>query len=168
MSGYVLDASFVKDFDICGALAFSCMSLDEVMVGGLSARHPNELAPHLEILTRYGVIIRHLSPAELSELLALQRFPALSVYDREAVVIARVESATLLTGDGPMRRVAESLGVNVRGVIGELERLVVGHIVTPSFALAALEEVIDRGSRLPSDECEHARRRWQKRAASPD
>jgi predicted nucleic acid-binding protein len=144
------------------------MNLDAVMVGGLSAQDPNELKPHLTELTRYGVVVRDLSSSEISELVALERFAALSVFDREAVVVARAESATLLTGDGPLRHVAESIEVKVRGVLGELERLVAGQIVTPPFALAALEVIIASGSRLPADECERAQRRWRKRSASSD
>ena len=72
-------------------------------------------------------------------------YPALSVADAEALVIARAEKAVLLTGDGPLRKAALDAGVDVRRVIGELKRLVAAVIIDSPGALTALESIVTSG-----------------------
>jgi predicted nucleic acid-binding protein len=86
----------------------------------------------------------------------------LSVADAEALVIARADEAVLLTGDGSLRKAALDVGVDVRGVIGELKRLVAAVVIDPPGALTALETIVASGSRLPHDEVAAARRQWFK------
>jgi len=70
------------------------------------------------------------------------RYRALSVADAEALVIARADNAVLLAGDGSLRKAAPDAGVDVRGVIGELRRLVAAVVIDPPGAQAALESIV--------------------------
>jgi predicted nucleic acid-binding protein len=163
MPGHVLDACFVEDLRVAGLLAASCTNLEQPMVGGFAASADTELASRVAELVRYGVRVRHLTSLELSQHELIQvHCRALSVADAEALLIARAEEAVLLTGDGQLRKAALDAGVDVRGVIGELKRLVAAVIIDPPRALVALEAIVASGSRLPHDEVEAARRQWFK------
>jgi hypothetical protein len=161
MPGYVLDASFVEDLQTAGLLAASCMNLEQPLVGGFASSTDTELAMRIAELTRYGVRIRYLRPAEVRRQQSIQTdHPALSVADIEALVIAQAEESVLLTGDGSLRKAALDIDVDVHGVIWELKRLVAGVIIDPPGALTALESILDSGSRLPSREVDSVRRQW--------
>jgi predicted nucleic acid-binding protein len=143
MPGHVLDACFVEDLQAAGLLAASCTNL-----------------------VRYGVRVRYLTSLELRHHETMQvHYRALSVADAEALVIARADNAVLLTGDGRLRKAALDSGVDVRGVIGELKRLVAAVVIDPPEALTALETIVASGSRLPHDEGAAARRQWLKMIA---
>lgn len=163
MPGHVLDACFVEDLRTAGLLAASCTNLEQPVVGGFASSADTELASRIAELVRYGVRVRHLKSLEVRQHQSIQMdYPALSVADAEALVIARAEKAVLLTGDGPLRKAALDAGVDVRGVIGELKRLVAAVIIDPPGALTALESIVTSGSRLPHVEVESARRHWSK------
>ena len=166
MPGHVLDACFVEDLRAAGLLAASCTNLEWPMVGGFAASADTELALRMADLARYGVRVRHLRTLEIVQHQSLQaNHPALSVADVEALVIARADNAVLLTGDGSLRKAALDAGVDVRGVIGELKRLVAAVIIDPPGALTALEHIVASGSRLPPREVEAARQQWSKMIA---
>ena len=166
MPGHVLDACFVEDLQAAGLLAASCTNLEEPLVGGFAASADTELARRMADLARYGVRVRYLTSLELRQHETMQvRYRALSVADAEALVIARADNAVLLTGDGSLRKAALDAGVQVRGVLGELKRLVAAMILDPPGALTALETIIASGSRLPRGEVEAARRQWSKMIA---
>ena len=163
MPGHVLDACFVEDLQAAGLLAASCTDLERPVVGGFAASADTELAWRMADLARYGVRVRHLTSLEVVQHQSLQAsHPVLSVADAEALVIARADEAVLLTGDGSLRKAALDVGVDVRGVIGELKRLVAAVVIDPPGALTALETIVASGSRLPHDEVAAARRQWFK------
>ena len=166
MPGHVLDACFVEDLRTAGLLAASCTNLEEPVVGGFAVSAETELASRVAELIRYVVRVRHLTSLELRQHETMQvHYRALSVADAEALVIARADEAVLLTGDGSLRKAALDAGVDVRGVIGELKRLVAAVIIDPPGALTALETIVASGSRLPHREVAAARRQWFKMIA---
>jgi len=163
MPGHVLDACFVEDLHTARLLAASCTNLEQPVVGGFAASADTELASRMAELVRYGVRVRHLTSLELPQHESmLVHYHALSVADAEALLIARADNAVLLTGDGSLRKAALDAGVDVRGVIGELKRLVAAVVIDPPGALTALESIVASGSRLPRGEVEAARRQWFK------
>jgi len=136
------------------------------VVGGFAACADTELAWRMADLARYGVRVRHLTSLEVVQRQSLQaNHPVLSVADAEALVIARADEGVLLAGDGSLRKAALDAGVDVRGVIGELKRLVAAVAIDPPGALTALETIVASGSRLPHDEVAAARRQWFKMIA---
>ena len=166
MPGHVLDACFVEDLRTAGLLAAGCTNLEQPVVGGFAASADTELARRMADLARYGVRVRYLTSLDLRQHEAMQvHYPALSVADAEALTIARADNAVLLTGDGSLRKAAVDAGVQVRGVLGELKRLVAAMILDPPGALIALETIVASGSRLPHDEVEAAQRRWSRMIA---
>jgi len=166
MPGHVLDACFVEDLRTAGLLAASCTNLEQPVVGGFAASADTELAWRMADLARYGVRVRFLTSLELRQHETMHvHYRALSVADAEALVIARTDNAVLLTGDGSLRKAALDAGVDVRGVIGELKRLVAAVIIDPPGALTALDSIVASGSRLPHREVEAARRQWSKMIA---
>ena len=166
MPGHVLDACFVEDLRTAGLLAAGCTNLEQPVVGGFASSADTELASRMAELARCGVRIRSLTREEVQEHLSVQAaYRALSFADAEGLVIARAEKAVLLTGDGSLRKAALDAGVDVRGVIGELKRLVAAVIIDPPGALTALETIVASGSRLPHREVAAARRQWFKMIA---
>ena len=62
--------------------------------------------------------------------------------------------ASLLTGDRHLRAAAEQEGVPVHGTLWLLDEMVRLAVVSPRLAAQALERMLERGSRLPLDECQ--------------
>jgi len=163
MHGHVLDACFVEDLRTAGLLAAGCTNLEQPVVGGFAAGADTELARRMVDLARYGVRVRYLTSLELRQHETMQvHYRALSFADAEALLIARADNAVLPTGDGSLRKAALDSGVAVRGVLGELKRLVAALIIDPPAALTALETIVASGSRLPHDEVEAVQRRWSR------
>ena len=130
MPGHVLDACFVEDVRTAGLPEASCTNLEQPAVEGFAVSAETELASRVAELIRYGARGRHLTSLELSQCELMHvHYPALSVADAEALVIARADEAVLLTGDGQLRKAALDAGVDVRGVLGELKRLVAAVII---------------------------------------
>ena len=101
MPGHVLDACVVEDLQAAGLLAANCTNLERPVVGGFAASADTELASRMAELVRYGVRVRHLTSLELPQHESmLAHYRALSVADAEALVIARADSAVLLTSPG--------------------------------------------------------------------
>lgn len=84
----------------------------------------------------------------------------LSMPDVLSLGLAQSRGGILLTGDRPLRELAESLGVETHGVLWVLEHLVREAGVPPSDALDALKAMLVQGSRLPSAECTRLRNQW--------
>ena len=116
--------------------------------------------PEGSLLVSLGVEICELSGAEVASVLELARehFRP-SRLDLFALVLARRPGGLLLTGDADLRRVAESLGVEVHGVLWILDRLV-DAALPRGRAARALEKILARGSRLPEVEVRKRLDRW--------
>ncbi len=77
----------------------------------------------------------------------------LSVYDRIALSIAKKRGIVLLTGDGALRKAAESEGVPVLGTIGLLDELHDNKLISTLIYRSCLRHLKDHGERrLPIDE----------------
>ena len=78
-----------------------------------------------------------------------------SVHDCVALAIAKVRGITLMTGDGPLRKLAKQEGVSVIGTIGIMDQLYEnGHIDKEEYvsSLKSLIESNGRKVRLPEKE----------------
>ncbi|MBO4446133.1 MAG: hypothetical protein IK036_02555 [Clostridia bacterium] len=86
--------------------------------------------------------------AELGE-----KYVKLSVYDRIALSIAKNREIVLLTGDGALRKAAESENVSVLGTIGLLDELYENRLISTLVYRGCLRRLKDHNERrLPIDE----------------
>ena len=158
---YVVDSNILIDFyrgDLLEALfALPAVFLaPDVIVAELEEPDGQQLlAIGLQSVSFTGEQV-----VEVMDLAAVHRAP--SINDLFALVLARARRVLLLTGDGALRRLAKSEGIEVHGTLWLLDELVRLAIVTPAKATEGLECMLRHGSRLPEDECERRLRRWRK------
>jgi len=93
------------------------------------------------------------------DLAAIHRAP--SINGLFALVLARVRSASLLTGDRALRQLAEFEGIDVHGTLWLLDELVRCAIITSEHAAEGLERMVACGGRLPEKACRSRMRRWR-------
>ncbi len=90
------------------------------------------------------------------------RHRVLSIPDCSCLYLAANISATLLTGDGALRRVAEYNNIPVHGLLWVFDELVNHKQITPKKAYQKLEELMGINPRLPSLECQKRLMKWKK------
>ena len=113
-------------------------------------------------LMTLGLVVRALSDTEvvqLIELAATHRNSSLP--DVSCYFVARADDHNLLTGDRQLRTQAAADGIEVHGVLWLLDELLVHLVITPPDAAAALQAMLDRGARLPPDECARRFAEWR-------
>ena len=82
-------------------------------------------------------------------------YPRLSVYDRIALAIAKVERIVLLTGDAALRKAANNENVAILGTLGLLDLLIDGEYITEREYENCLQELLKHNGkqvRLPESE----------------
>ena len=84
---------------------------------------------------------------KLQQLVSIHTKP--SRYDCMALMLAQQEQCPLLTGDKDLRESAEKEGVQVRGTIWLVERMIEHKIISTSQALESYQRMQDNGRRLP-------------------
>jgi hypothetical protein len=115
------------------------------------------------LLVELGLEVRILSGHELNRIQELNgQYPNPSPRDLAVLVVADMDQGIVVTGDGPLRTATEAEGQTVHGVLWVLDELVDRDLVPPSRALAALNAMIDQGSRLPDGPVRKRRRSWQR------
>lgn len=78
-----------------------------------------------------------------------------------ALVLASNRGFPLLTGDLRLRQLAAKHNVPVHGTIWVLDEMVARNVLTTAQAAHALHQMLDRGSRLPADECAQRFELWE-------
>lgn len=86
--------------------------------------------------------------------------PGLSVPDRSVLELAEVREASLLTGDGRLRKAAKSSALDVRGILWVFDQLVDDGLLPKKEARAKLAELKERNQRLPKAEIEKRLKTW--------
>ena len=109
------------------------------------------------LLTRQGF--------SFEELLQIQFFevenPAISIADCSCLYLSRKVSATLLTGDAALRRVAEQNDIPVHGILWVFDEMVDGGIISKQEARDKLFELMELNPRLPAKECQKRIKAWK-------
>ncbi len=78
----------------------------------------------------------------------------ISMEDASVLLLSLRREAILISGDALLRRHAESLGVEVHGILWVLETLIDRGSIGPRVAANRLERLLEKGvSRLPKEEC---------------
>ena len=155
----VIDSSVLIDLEAGGILrALFGLSIypmaTDFVIDGLQE-------PDAQRLQNYGLVACELSADRIQELVQLRSlYSRPSIGDLSTLVLARDMGAVLLTSDRHLRAVAHQEGVSVHGTLWLLDEMVSHHIISPPVAAQALRRMLERGSRLPSKECEKRLSRW--------
>lgn len=79
-----------------------------------------------------------------------QNIKGISVHDCFALFHAESQGIPLLTGDGNLRKIARSRGIDVRGTIWIVEQFLVDEILTQRQAISAVQKMKESADcRLP-------------------
>jgi predicted nucleic acid-binding protein len=109
----LLDTFFQLDYDF---------QVTDLVLGEVREDNIEDLGRYLEasLLTKQGF-----TAAEIGEISALfATFPALSFADCSCIFLAEKLSATLLTGDGALRRIATERELPVHGILWVLDHMI--------------------------------------------
>jgi rRNA-processing protein FCF1 len=91
-----------------------------------------------------------------------ERHRNIAVNDLFAFVAAKKEGFLLLTGDERLRKLAEGNGITVHGTLWVLDQMVEIEILNREKAIWALCTMLEKGSRLPKEECKKRLRNWKR------
>jgi predicted nucleic acid-binding protein len=118
--------------------------------------------PPGEELVKIGYSVLPLGKEGVEQVLALrERYRKPSTNDLFALVLAKLNSCPLVTGDDSLRRAAKDEGLQVYGSLWVLDRLIDHHILSSLEAAVSLEKILEKGSWLPRKECEARLKRWR-------
>lgn len=158
----VLDTNVVIDFDTGGCLD-ALFALPLVLTVPDIIIADEYLSVDAEHLKALGLQVDSLTGPQVMDIIALgQQYVRPSRYDLAAYVLARDLSAILLTGDGSLRTLAKTTGVDCHGTLWLLDHIVSGGIAPAPQMAAALQRMLDSGSRLPKAACDQRLKRWQR------
>jgi len=117
-------------------------------------------------LTNLGLLLEPLNQDEILELYALRAdLGNSSIPDVSCYLTARNRNWILLTGDKALRSSGFEADLDVRGILWLLDELYEHSLVNGGTLAAGLQQMIDRGARLPETECQHRIRLWESSGA---
>ncbi|MBW7863655.1 MAG: DUF3368 domain-containing protein [Candidatus Hydrogenedentes bacterium] len=120
------------------------------------------LSPSAASLKRHGLHVLELPGARVLEIIQMARqYPRPSRPDLSALILALSEGAVLLTGDNALREAGKLEGVEVRGVLWLLNKMVEDQVVNGDRVVVALHQMLNGGSRLPKADCERFIQKWR-------
>ncbi len=120
------------------------------------------LDPPGEYLIQLGYSMQQIPAEAIGQFFSLrEKYTKPSTNDLFALLMARIHTCALLTGDGDLREAARNEGVTVHGLLWILDRLVEYQMLTKADAAASLERIVASGSWLPKRDCEVRLKRWK-------
>ena len=159
----IQDANIIIDLVVCGI--FEEFFQLELEVYTTSLVLAEIMKPGQKALCDSAVRENRLKVVEVStlEYLQLQASTAngLSVQDRSVLKLAKDRAATLLTGDGKLRKTARAQNVEVCGILWVFDALVEHGICTQIDAASKLEALKASNIRLPANEMDQRIRDWR-------
>lgn len=114
-----------------------------------------------------GVVAHGLRQAELSGQLVEEvaflraQYRRLSASDLSAFVLANSLNGTLLTNEGPLRKLAQQETLPAHGTLWLLDWMVELDVIPPGRAAQALRRMLSCGSRFPGVECKRRLKGWK-------
>jgi len=105
--------------------------------------------------------VHYLSALQLQEVIELAAPRALELADKSVAWLSLQLAATVLTGDGPLRKFCQTKHLEVRGIIWLFDVIVEKGLVSPVSAAEKMESLLRFNSRLPKDECSHRIQQWR-------
>jgi predicted nucleic acid-binding protein len=119
------------------------------------------ISPPGEMFLQAGFSEIHLSGEYTEQIILLRnRYPKPSTNDLFALLLAKIHSCPLITGDDTLRKAANEEGVPVYGLLWLLDTLVDQAILTTEEASDSLRKMLAGGSWLPKKECEARLKKW--------
>jgi hypothetical protein len=105
--------------------------------------------------------VHYLSALQLQEVIELAAPRALELADKSVAWLSLQLTATVLTGDGPLRKFCQTKHLEVRGIIWLFDAIVEKGLVSPLSAAEKMESLLGFNSRLPKDECSRRIQQWR-------
>lgn len=123
--------------------------------------HPQQQAAARRAARQNRLVIRRLTPDELIDVAARsgQGPAALSLPDHSVLWLAQTTGGTVLSGDGPMRRHAETAGIPLHGLLWLLDRMADAGW-PPTDLHRTLCQLLEHGNRLPQHDVQHRLHKW--------
>lgn len=157
----VIDASILLDF-IEGEIfkTLFCLSLkfstSDIVADEISRSYsPSELRD-------FGLEILALEAEQVLEIVTLQAgHTELSPNDLSLYILARERDSFLISGDGPLRELADRSRIEYHGTLWLLEMMIQERVLLPANAAEALRSMLRNKRWLPRTECEKLIRKWE-------
>lgn len=112
-------------------------------------------------LRAQGLVVEVLDEQATSALFGLmQAHNNSSLPDVSCYHLARQTGRPLLTGDGRLRKQAQSDGLQVHGALWLLDQLIMHKLIRPARAAKGLRNMLATGARLPELECAKRLASW--------
>jgi hypothetical protein len=127
------------------------------VVDQLNDSQARELAAFLE--SRHLKVYR-LTEEELEAVIAFEAPRSLELADRAVAWLSIRLAATVLTGDGVLRKFCQTKQLEVRGILWFFDCLVEKELFTPRFAAEKLAELQQINPRLPRSEIAIRLQKW--------
>ncbi len=154
----ISDANILIDMEVGGLLELMFRAQETFAVPDVL--YSEELETNHPELPTLGLRVLPLGAAGVASALHLTGiYPGPSINDLFALELAREHACPLLTGDRALREAADREGVEKRGTLWLVEKLVEERILTLQQARAAYAAMRRGGRRLPWGEIEQQIRR---------
>lgn len=144
----VSDANIFIDMEAGGLIEFMFRLPEEFGVPDIL--YIEELAEQSPELPGYGlkvIALKAETVAEAERLRQLYRHPSLN--DLFALALAKQERCPLITGDGKLREAADKEGIELKGTLWLVQRMIEEEIISVETAATAYERMRHDCRRLP-------------------
>jgi hypothetical protein len=157
----IIDASILLDFiegdifDTLFTLPFDFSTSDIVADEISHSYSPSEL--HALGLRIVGLLAEQILLIETLQV----KHPELSPNDLSVYILARQNRSFLISGDGPLRELADSNKVEYHGTLWLLEEMIHRELIAPQDAARALRTMLANKRWLPRAESERLIKKWE-------
>jgi hypothetical protein len=114
-----------------------------------------------EFIDSQDLRVHYLSALQLQEVIDLAAPRALELADKSMAWLSLQLTATVLTGDGPLRKFCQTMHLEVRGIIWLFDAIIEKGVMSPLSAAEKMESLLGFNSRLPKDQCSHRIQQWR-------
>jgi hypothetical protein len=114
-----------------------------------------------EFIDSWDLRVHYLSADQLQEVIKLATPRSLEFADKSVAWLSLQLAATVLTGDGPLRKYCQTKHLEVRGIIWLFDVVIEKGLLSPSSAAEKMESLLRFNNRLPKDECSHRIQQWR-------
>ncbi len=124
--------------------------------------NPNQLAKIQKIIDGHKLFVASVKAEEYSEIMKLQT-KNLSFEDCSIWHYTKKLNGILLSGDGNLRKIAKSAGLEVKGIFFIFDQLVYNKIISFISAIEKLNKLRTINTRLPQEEIEKRIKAWSEK-----